>query len=391
MKRTLALFALGSVHCQSTCDTNVEVTDDLFTKRTIVTNEAKGARCAVSADFDGDGKNDLVSASSTDNTVAWYKNLGNGEWSVKQDITYSSNGARIVTTGDVDLDGDIDVIAASYYDNTIRWFENDGLGKFKATHVITTTAVNAQGVTAVDIDGDGDLDLVSASSGDNTVAVYINVYRGTFCEIKRIVDNNAIGVRTVVAADFDGDGDIDLASASKDDNTVAWYPNIGQGYFGEKIVISNTSYGAYSLVARDIDQDGHMDMVVASNGDDTVAVWRNDGHRASPTFSKTVVYAEADFVLSVTAFDFDRDGDIDVASASFFDGRVIWYHGAYTHSTGRGWDLPPRHTFNKHKSIIRRTPRTPAPCAAGGTRVPRRSWRGSCVPPSSAARAAARC
>jgi hypothetical protein len=111
------------------------------------------------------------------------------------------------------------------------------------------------------------------------------VDRGTFCELKRIVDDNAIGVRTVVAAvaratqpharnhtsrsrrmaitwsptpplqDLDGDGDLDLASASKDDNIVAWYPNDGGAQFSKKIVISNTSFGAYSLVARDIEGD----------------------------------------------------------------------------------------------------------------------------------------
>jgi len=45
--------------------------------RTVVTNQAMGARCAVAADFDSDGRMDLVSASSNDNAVSWYKNLGN--------------------------------------------------------------------------------------------------------------------------------------------------------------------------------------------------------------------------------------------------------------------------------------------------------------------------
>ena len=90
---------------QCTCTQQSSVVDSVFTQRTVVTNEAKGARCAVAADLDGDGRLDLVSASSTDNTVAWYKNENTGQWSGKQDITYSSNGARIVTTGDIDGDG----------------------------------------------------------------------------------------------------------------------------------------------------------------------------------------------------------------------------------------------------------------------------------------------
>ena len=139
-----------------------------------------------------------------------------------------------------------------------------------------------------------------------------------------MVDNNAIGARTVIAADLNGDGWLDLASASKDDDSVSWYPNDGTGHFPRKIVISagEESAGAYSLVAVDIDQDGDQDLVVASNGNDHVSIWRNDG---SGNFNKTLVFDNADFVLSVTAADFDRDGDIDIASASFFDGHINWY------------------------------------------------------------------
>ena len=326
----------------------------LFREGLVVTNQAMGARCAVAADFDGDGRPDLVSASSNDNAVSWYKSTvgSNGAlaFSIKKQITWSSLGSRIVTAADIDLDGDIDVVGASYYDSTVRWFENDGTGKF--TPRIISTAVNEgqvsirramlvharvhelpsdsyppsvrQGVTVADVDQDGDPDIVTASSGDNTVAVFTNLYRGVFCEIKQVVDNNATGVRTVVAADLNGDGFPDLASASKDDDTVAWYPNNGNGTFPTKRIISAgyESQGAYSLVAADVDQDGDNDLIVASNGNDHVSLWRNDG---TGSFTKTLIYGNADFVLSVTAVDFDRDGDIDVASASFFDGYIRWY------------------------------------------------------------------
>ena len=63
-------------------------------------------------------------------------------------------------------------------------------------------------------------------------------------------------------------------------------------------------------------------LVVASNGNDHVSLWRNDG---TGKFTKTLIYDSADFVLSVTAVDFDHDGDVDVASASFFDGYIRWY------------------------------------------------------------------
>lgn len=128
----------------------------------------------------------------------------------------------------------------------------------------------------------------------------MNIDRGTFCEVKQVVDDNAIGARTVIASDLNGDGYLDLASASKDDNSVAWYPNDGTGHFSAKIVISSgeESLGAYSLVSVDIDKDGDEDLVVASNGNDHVSLWRNDG---DGNFEKTLVYDNADFVLSVVS------------------------------------------------------------------------------------------
>ena len=148
---------------------------------------------------------------------------------------------------------------------------------------------------------DGDLDVISASSGDNTIAVFKNIDHGIFCEINEVVDSDAIGARTVIAADINGDGWLDLASASKDDDTVAWYPNDGTGHFGTKLIVSRgaESKGAYSLVAVDIDQDGDQDLIVASNGNDHVSIWRNDG---SGNFNKTLVFDNADFVLSVVSF-----------------------------------------------------------------------------------------
>jgi len=68
------------------------------------------------------------------------------------------------------------VLSASYGDNKIAWYENDGgatSGLFSgAPHVITTDAKWARAVYAADLDGDGDLDVLSASSTDNKIAWY---------------------------------------------------------------------------------------------------------------------------------------------------------------------------------------------------------------------------
>ena len=70
-----------------------------------------------------------------------------------------------VYAGDLDGDGDLDVLSASFGDDKIAWYENmDGKGSFGPQQVITTAAIRPRSVYAADLDGDGDLDVLSASS-----------------------------------------------------------------------------------------------------------------------------------------------------------------------------------------------------------------------------------
>ena len=77
---------------------------------------------------------------------------------------------------DLDGDGDQDVLSASVGDDKIAWYENtDGLGTFGPQQVITTSVAGAMAVYTADLDGDGDVDVLSASLGDNKVAWYENM------------------------------------------------------------------------------------------------------------------------------------------------------------------------------------------------------------------------
>ncbi len=89
-------------------------------------------------------------------------------------ITSSVDGAHSVYAVDLDGDGDIDVLSASWSDDKIAWYENDGSESFTA-HNITTSADGAHSVYAVDLDGDGDIDVLSASRNDDKIAWYENL------------------------------------------------------------------------------------------------------------------------------------------------------------------------------------------------------------------------
>ncbi|MGC6488149.1 MAG: FG-GAP repeat domain-containing protein [Planctomycetota bacterium] len=147
---------------------------------------------------------------------------------------------------------------------------------FRAEQVITTAADAAVSVYAADLDGDGDLDVLSASNFDDTIAWFANTDGlGSFGP-RQVVTTAADGAIEVYAADVDGDGDMDALSASLFDGKIAWYENTdGLGSFGPQQVISAAADGAFGVMTADLDNDGDPDVLSASTNDDKIAWYEN--------------------------------------------------------------------------------------------------------------------
>ena len=137
-----------------------------------------------------------------------------------------------------------------------------------------------------------------------------------FVEQPSIVQTDVITPSDVYAADLDGDGDIDILSASEGDAKIAWYENTdGAGTFGPPHVI--TTSWASSVYAADLDGDGDNDVLSAG------AWYENLGSPAQPGDANMDGEVNfADFTILANNFgrdadvvfadgDFDEDGDVD--------------------------------------------------------------------------------
>ncbi len=198
-----------------------------FGDQQIITTETDGAFFVFSSDIDNDGDFDVLSASIFDDKVAWYENLdGLGTFGNQRIISTNSDGARCVISTDIDGDGDEDVISASFWADMIVWFENlDGSGNFGTQNIITTDAIEVNHIWFADLDNDGDQDVLSASNEDDDISWYENLDgMGNFGS-KQIIWSYAWGARAVFAEDLNDDGFVDVLSASSLDNTIAWYRN----------------------------------------------------------------------------------------------------------------------------------------------------------------------
>ena len=112
---------------------------------------------------------------------------------------------------------------------------------------------------------------------------------------------------------MDGDGDMDIVSASG----MMMTPLLGmktmemQTLPGQLPILTTSADGAHFVFAADMDGDGDMDILSASHTDDTIAWYENDGN-ANPTFTAADIATSADGAHSVFAADMDGDGDMDI-------------------------------------------------------------------------------
>ncbi len=297
-----------------------------FTERVISTT-AWGSTSVFATDVDGDGETDVLSASFDDDKIAWYESDGGSPPVFTEHvISTAAIAAQCVFATDVDGDGDTDVLSASFNDDKIAWYESDGGSPpIFNERVISTTANAALCVFATDVDGDGDTDVLSASLFDDKIAWYESDGGSPPTFTERVISTTADGAFSVFARDVNGDGDTDVLSASGSDGKIAWYESDGGSppSFTEH-VISTAANGAASVFATDVDGDGDIDVLSASSVDDKIAWYESDGG-SPPSFSERVISTGADGAVFVFATDLDGDGDTDVLSASSVDDKIAWY------------------------------------------------------------------
>lgn len=218
---------------------NLDGQGTFSTEKHITTNSFEGGSSIVTFDIDGDNDQDIITSYGNGaDKIVWYENIdGQGNFATDQEIYQfqfaQSDWTHVIniTPTDINGDGKTDLLFDTENADTsdlIYWLENiDGQGSFSEPQLIHVKETNLGSLRSYDLDSDGDNDvLVSFYWGaDTSISWFENTNgQGQFGG-KRIISTNVARARDATAADINGDGDIDVISASYTDSKIAWYEN----------------------------------------------------------------------------------------------------------------------------------------------------------------------
>ncbi|MCZ6792047.1 MAG: VCBS repeat-containing protein [Planctomycetota bacterium] len=241
-----------------------------------------------------------------------------------------------VITSDVDGDGRLDVVLVERGTRAIVMFLQTTPGFFEVRRFLDASVGEPRDLVATDLDGDGDVDIALVTDAlplaSPGVALFFQEGNLDFIANRQFIPGGTLLAQpsSLVAADLDGDGDVDLAISDADAGKTAltiFYrgnPPAGLGSCGAtRSGYTPCSVGppqvARDLALADVDGDSRVDLVTGHS--DGFSVFYGDGNGV---FDQRVAQAAPGISLrSVAVGDIDGDGTLDLVGGDPDGGQVI--------------------------------------------------------------------
>jgi hypothetical protein len=297
----------------------------------------------ATADFNGDGIPDLAVASS-EGGVAGYNVtvfIGSGAGTFTQGKVTEANGVNPATMISADFNGDgkPDLAVLDLVADTVTILLGSGDGAFTAAPSSpVAVGSNPEALVAGDFNHDGKLDVAVANSSDHTISILIGNGDGSFTSAPGSPFSSGLTVTALALGDFNGDGKLDLAAvnygSSSETGIEIWTGN-GDGTFNPTTPIPGPV--AFTLAAADFNGDGKLDLAVPNYSIGTVTVLLGNGDGTFTTVPACCGPSNPYYsILSVNAADFNGDGKIDLALSYYVQFPLSGIAGYQTVWTGNG-------------------------------------------------------
>jgi Bacterial Ig-like domain (group 3)/FG-GAP-like repeat/FG-GAP repeat len=287
---------------------------------------------------------DLIVGSFNVNQIAVLVGNGNGTFGSPTfySIGTSTNTPTSLTAGDFNHDGKLDVATANTYNNTVSIL----LGSANGTLTLQSPAINVghfpEAVRAGDFNGDGYSDLAVANYSDGTVTTLLNNKTGGFTATTKPVGSGAGSGPQALAINGSGSSLL-LAVANYHDNTVSVMKSNGSGGFGAQTIVP-VGKGPDDVTFADFDGNGIPDLAVSNYTDGTVnlALGSSGG-----TYTVLGPFKVGSGPYSAAVGDLNLDGTPDVVVSNCFSNNTgVLFDGTQIAVPYSGLTLTPNHTIN---------------------------------------------
>lgn len=266
-------------------------TDDKW-QRHVITTDLKRAYDVALVDLNGDGRLDAAASAWNGNHVACFLNPGPAgagqEWK-KEMIDPALNESRTIRVADFNGDGKPDLLSTGRVSNLTAWYQRMGDGQPWTRHAVDDKSPQPIHGEPADMDGDGDPDIVMAlgmlapvdQPETNQIVWYENAGKPGKGDVwkKHLIGPLAYAFEAV-AADLDGDRDLDVvATAWGGTGQILWFENTGDPQKGwVPHMLKDTWSRANQPIVVDLDGDKLPDIAATSeNGSNELRWWRNQG------------------------------------------------------------------------------------------------------------------